>query len=374
MLVLTPEDFDSLLAEPVAGSAGRRPKGDLRKRLSAWARSVHKRLERQDLPLVPMNLAERLVVADRPGIERICETVALVRVDSDAEVPSGRSRPRSSAAGAPRPDVQTARSRRAALILRVDATRVEVGLEILSSARGDLDYLFDLLSTAPAFAADELVDAVRALPEQFGLRLGPESVAACDTATAQGLRSIVSRARADRRTLWLGWTLTKELALANHEIVGEQLADALVALGPVYLLATPPEGDWAKRASAPMPGRSRVGRAAVTAGRKAPAGPRLSRSGSPSGRGANPRRRPPPAAVGAEVGGLSAGMKVRVRSGAFAEKTGLVTAVDGRGVRVLFGLLATRFGQDDLEPVVENKDRPTLSSSHRRAASSRKPR
>lgn len=65
-------------------------------------------------------------------------------------------------------------------------------------------------------------------------------------------------------------------------------------------------------------------------------------------------------------------MRVRVTAGAFADKTGVVTGVDNRGVRVLLGLLATRFTHGDLEPLADDKARPTLSSSHRRAAPSRK--
>ncbi len=61
------------------------------------------------------------------------------------------------------------------------------------------------------------------------------------------------------------------------------------------------------------------------------------------------------------------GVKVRVLSGPFADKVGVVGDLDGRGgARVLLGLLATRLEVADLEPVVEGRDRPALQSSHRK--------
>jgi hypothetical protein len=61
------------------------------------------------------------------------------------------------------------------------------------------------------------------------------------------------------------------------------------------------------------------------------------------------------------------GVKVRVRSGPFVDKVGIVGELDGRGgARVLLGLLSTRLEVADLEPVAEGRERPALQSSHRR--------
>ncbi|MCU0690553.1 MAG: KOW motif-containing protein [Polyangiaceae bacterium] len=66
-------------------------------------------------------------------------------------------------------------------------------------------------------------------------------------------------------------------------------------------------------------------------------------------------------------GDLDKGAKVRVLRGPFAGKIGVLSDTDGRGgARVLLGLLATRLALDELESVVEAKDRPALQSSHRR--------
>jgi len=64
---------------------------------------------------------------------------------------------------------------------------------------------------------------------------------------------------------------------------------------------------------------------------------------------------------------LEKGVKVRVLSGPFADKVGVIGELDGRGsARVLLGLLSTRLDVADLEPVIEGRERPSLQSSHRR--------
>ncbi|WP_437590105.1 hypothetical protein [Sorangium sp. So ce1000] len=69
----------------------------------------------------------------------------------------------------------------------------------------------------------------------------------------------------------------------------------------------------------------------------------------------------------AKGGVLEKGSRVRVRRGPFGDKIGVVSELDGRGgARVLLGLLSTRLELDDLELVVEGKDRPALSTSHRK--------
>lgn len=72
----------------------------------------------------------------------------------------------------------------------------------------------------------------------------------------------------------------------------------------------------------------------------------------------------PEAAESHEV--LDKGARVRVLAGPFAGKQGVIGELDGRGgARVLLGLLSTRLAVQDLAPVLEGRDRPSLSSSHR---------
>jgi hypothetical protein len=79
-------------------------------------------------------------------------------------------------------------------------------------------------------------------------------------------------------------------------------------------------------------------------------------------------RRPQPAAPTYVTGGsVDKGAQVRVLSGPFVGKVGILGELDGRGgARVLLGLLSTRLLVEQLEAVVEAKDRPSLQSSHRR--------
>jgi hypothetical protein len=64
---------------------------------------------------------------------------------------------------------------------------------------------------------------------------------------------------------------------------------------------------------------------------------------------------------------MEKGARVKVLSGPFAEKVGVVGELDGRGgARVLLGLLSTRLEVTNLELVLEGRERPALQSSHRR--------
>ncbi|WP_206079552.1 hypothetical protein [Polyangium spumosum] len=74
-----------------------------------------------------------------------------------------------------------------------------------------------------------------------------------------------------------------------------------------------------------------------------------------------------PAAAGPTT--MEKGARVRVLSGAFADKIGVVGELDGRGgARVLLGLLSTRIEVTDLALVPEGRERPAIQSSHRRPA------
>ncbi len=64
---------------------------------------------------------------------------------------------------------------------------------------------------------------------------------------------------------------------------------------------------------------------------------------------------------------MEKGARVKVLSGPFADKVGVVGELDGRGgARVLLGLLSTRIDVTNLELVIEGRERPALQSSHRR--------
>ena len=103
------------------------------------------------------------------------------------------------------------------------------------------------------------------------------------------------------------------------------------------------------------------------AGRR-PASPKPREVFKPAQQQVSRPRRPQPTAPTYVTGGsVDKGAQVRVLSGPFVGKVGILGELDGRGgARVLLGLLSTRLLVEQLEAVVEAKDRPSLQSSHRR--------
>jgi hypothetical protein len=116
------------------------------------------------------------------------------------------------------------------------------------------------------------------------------------------------------------------------------------------------------RKSEPPPGRLHLEKNASE--RPPPPAPEAAPP-SPEVDGAPEKERAPSGPSFAPV--VEKGGKVRVLSGPFADKIGVVGELDGRGgARVLLGLLSTRLDLSELEPVVEGRERPSLQSSHRR--------
>jgi hypothetical protein len=64
---------------------------------------------------------------------------------------------------------------------------------------------------------------------------------------------------------------------------------------------------------------------------------------------------------------IEKGSRVRVLEGPFSGKVGVVQEVDGKGgARVMLGLLAVRVDVRDLARCAEGRNRPVLSTSHRK--------
>jgi hypothetical protein len=99
--------------------------------------------------------------------------------------------------------------------------------------------------------------------------------------------------------------------------------------------------------------------------RKAPA--EIAQKPSRGGAGEQESGVAKPSPDGVRSGVVEKGSRVRVRRGPFADKIGVISELDGRGgARVLLGLLSTRLELDELDLVVEGRDRPAFSSSHRK--------
>jgi hypothetical protein len=252
----------------------------------------------------------------------------------------------------------------------------------------------------------ELTAALEALPEQFAIGVGsaePQLPAAAH-ASPEEVRALVDRAERHRQPLSVRWTLAREVALEHAADLDDQLEDAIVALGGVFLLLTeegpPPagrspaaRGREGKHASAddhrkaakrharaqrdeerereqerepeadvePESAREHTGPL-----RRAPSAVRtLGRKPLRAGL----RRRPAhdERAGGQDGGSIDKGARVRVLEGPFAGKVGVVHELDGKGgARVMLGLLAVRLDVKDLALSAERRTRPLLSSSHRR--------
>lgn len=265
------------------------------------------------------------------------------------------------------------------LALTIDAKHVEVSLELpleahkaMKSFRARLDDPDRSLGVGSALAL---------LPEQFlcGL-LANESPrrAPTECLPAHEMQTDAVRALVDRRQggLWIGWSLPRDLALEHAGLLNEQLADALVALGPLFKL-------MAYDAAQPARAQHNEGRATKLKERRARAG--ASSVGTPEPPPSEqeiptplivrepifpsrrlPLRRPMVQGVDAKLP-VEKGTHVTVLAGPFMGKEGVVQELDGKGgARVMLGLLAARLEVTNLIASAEDRKRPSLSSSHRK--------
>jgi len=221
----------------------------------------------------------------------------------------------------------------AILALRLRANVVEVSVEIYPSVHaravsGEIAQLFDPLPDQFSVGRIEKIQGEERIPTR--------------EASANDVRALFE----GDGGLWLGWSVPREIVLKHAALVGEQLGDAVIALSPVFALVTEiavAPGSFARTLG---PSRSK--------GRTRPA------LGASSGRSRG--RVPAP---------LEKGSVVRVLSGPFVGKTGVIQELDGRGAKVMLGLLATRVAVADLALSTDGPNRPILSSSHRRPLGAR---
>jgi hypothetical protein len=121
--------------------------------------------------------------------------------------------------------------------------------------------------------------------------------------------------------------------------------------------ALPGRGQYLARTSQVSPGRGKR-----KPGAKTPESSRLrarvGRTASPTGDGTT---------SGTPRSAIEKGSHVRVLEGPFSGKVGIVQEVDGKGgARVMLGLLAVRVDVRDLARCAEGRNRPVLSTSHRK--------
>jgi len=353
VLDLRAEDFESDRKDAVVPS--------LRRRVGLWARAVLGRLRRHGFEAA-------VRVKDRPGIEAVVFTMKRTR---RTDQPGG-------------------------LVLRICPGGVEVGVEV--PPRGARRARVALADPARTF---ELGAALAALPEAFAITLaGDESNLRAAGAKADEVRAQLARADREDRTLRIGWSVPREVAVATLASLGDRLEDAMVLLAGIFvLLVGDAEGhsrSGRRRQGSPrvrssgridddgMDARARNGErsprdgsgdrverdAEADADRDAavlPARPLRSLDPGPVLRAGRRRLTTQRADKGRSI---ERGSKVRVIDGPFAGRVGVVHEVDAKGgARVMLGLLAVCVDISNL--ALSAGQRPRLSTSHRKPVPAR---
>jgi hypothetical protein len=235
-LRLSSADFDAFL-EPVqtargaparSGAAQRRA---LRERIEAWARGVDPRLAQ-------LGIAAEVVVPDEVeqhlssrAPRAIAQRVVFVR-DHFARSSVPRTEP----------ELDPLRSH-AYLALTIDSVHVEVSLEVCPEAEADVKNLRARIADPTRLL--ELTTLLETLPEEFAFGvIGVPHFPRVKEATADEVRALLDDSQRNRRPLWIGWSVKREVALAHRAEIEEQLADAIVALAHAYkLVAWAPDND-----------------------------------------------------------------------------------------------------------------------------------
>jgi len=431
-LELNEGDFDAYLPERASSNAFSRPRLEFKQRALGWAKSVADRLHSIGIP-VDMEASdehpsvrnnhrvdEQWIIFWRPAEQRQYLDPLL---DQHAGI------------------AQSLRNaspwfRHAFLALRLDSEHVEVCACLHPDAWIDLQAFHAKLNDDDR--AQSIIDTILALPEEFQFGVSGQSPLPIASASIPALRELAQSLDEHRAALWFGWWISRATALQHAQLLGEQLEDALIALGPLYqILAWQQQDDVselgrsleamhiqrsqaaAQRAEAERmqqqeserlrqvrieqsreitrerveydSNRSRPTLATLfkstSSTAATPPSPATPRTATPTPPAAIPHNRPVPRAreftpkpktadrppppqpqpAFTAGGTLDKGAQVRVLSGPFVGKIGIVAELDTRGnARVMLGLLSTRLLAEQLEAVVDSNERPSLQSCHRK--------
>lgn len=410
----SPRSFGGL--GPSHGAAAQRRA--LRERIEAWARALSPRL-------AELGIAVEVVVPDEveqhlsSGAPRaIAQRVVFVR---DAYARSFVPRTE--------PELDPLRSH-TYLALTIDSVHVAVSLEVCPEAEADVKNTRARIADPTALL--ELTSLLESMPDEFAIGvIGVPSFPRAQAASADDIRALLDDSQRNRRPLWMGWSVKREVALAHAEEIDELLADALVALGHVYklvawapdndLIAATRRGAWRARRASRLEERRERGREerrkrrkGVRKGPVRKEGSRREREDarrilSAADREAAPKERvskeereadverakadagavrlvPPRRPIlptslrarGAPAGNdvdpslpVEKGVKVRVLAGPFANRLGIVQELAPQNrARVRLGLLVATIDMKDLAASADGA-RPMLGSSHRRPRNAR---
>jgi hypothetical protein len=430
-LRLTNADFDAYLPERATSNAFTRPRLELKQRMLAWAKGVVARL-------AELGVHVEVAASDEHPSLRNGRRVDYQRVffwrdasgRAQIEKLIDRKKSLSAAIGDPAPHQS-----HAFLALRIDAKQLEVGVEVHPDAWVDTRNLRARLAD-PALTL-ELTSALEALPEQFAVGVAdggssagqsgqagrgapeiPDRIEA-QKVTSETVRTLLDRGEREGRSLWIGWSVPRDVVITHSAVLGDQLEDAALALGPIYkLIAWAPDNDVivlgrevesAKLDRARAHDEAERERSAWEArrardrdseGRKRRELPPTESADVPSVSDRSDRKRRHEAEPAREAAKpakrdkraeivkpplrslsrraprvtevdpsapIEKGTRVQVLAGPFVGKIGVVQELDGKGAaRVMLGLLAARLEVKNLIASAEGKDRPALATSHRK--------
>lgn len=422
-LRLTSADFDAFLertTRPAASASPAAQRRALRERIATWAREVLPRFSELGIAMevvVPDEVEQHL---SSRAPRSIAQRVLFMR-DAFSRGPVPRTGPEDDPL-----------REHAYLTLAIDSVHVEVSLEICPEAEADVKNLRARILDPTTLL--ELTTLLETMPDEFAIGIiGVPLFPRASAASADDFRALLDDSERNRRPLWIGWSIKREIALAHASDLDDDLADALVALAHLYrlvawaqdndLIATNRRGAWrAGRARAEErrergreERRKRRDRKGVGSrkGTVRPEGSRRDReqdarrlvklverdvppvslkgehdTDPESRRESTPVRTVPPrrpvlptslrargAPAAADVdpkAPIEKGTRVRVLAGPFANKVGIVEALDAKGrAKVRLGLLVALLELKDVVASAE-KNRPLLGSSHRRPRNARK--
>lgn len=235
-LALADRDFDAYLPERATSNAYTRPRLEVKQRALGWARDVTARLAEQGFRVEVHATDEHPSHRNKRRVD--AQWVFFWRDEAArAELDQLLERTRSIAEVIDDPSPYT---RHAFLGLRIDAGAVEVCFAVHPEAKVDIDNLRARLAEGSEHLAEELAKSLHALPDQFEMRAGGEGGDAqrlpCSAASPGQIAEVLARAASENVPLWIGWRVPRATAAEHAEILDEQLADAVLALLPVYRL------------------------------------------------------------------------------------------------------------------------------------------
>lgn len=217
-LRLTREDFDAYLPECAGSTVTASARLLLWQRMLAWGRAVVRRLTNLD---ITAHLGPRDEHLAPNGRGADAERLALKqRTERGRDTQEGCAQ----------------------LALIVDASQVEVALELPAGASLDIKNLRARLQDPERSL--ELRSALEALPEQFAAGLENETRVPAASLDAPAILSLLEKSARTGRALRIGWTIPRDVAIVHSTLLDVQLEDAIVALAAVYkVVAWAPDND-----------------------------------------------------------------------------------------------------------------------------------